>query len=149
MEKCRCVLLTSLSSACQFHGNKTHSIFHTETYTRKTFKRYLWFLKTIWILQQPNVLLRTFWWFVLVWRDNVPRHGRTSVEVFFLAVNTWDLLKYSWSKNVLKLLSMIDIGYPLIWQGDIGYPFIWQCDWIISMIINCILLFFVTVFLPW
>ena len=124
MGKCRCVLLTLLSSAYQFHHNRKHCIFHTEIYTQhktqdrkvrdlwKTFERFLWFLKTIWVLQQPNVLLRTFWGFVLIWRDNSPRKGRTRVKVFFSAVETWGLFKYSRSKNVLKHLSVNEIGWP-------------------------------------
>ena len=49
--------------------------------------------------------------FVLVWRDNFPRKGRTSVRVFFSAVKTWGRLRYNQSKNILKRLSMNDIGY--------------------------------------
>ena len=76
------------------------------------FERLIWFLNTICILEQLNVLLRTFWGFVLVWRDNFPRNGRTSVRVFFSAVKTWGHLRYNQSKNDLKHLFINDIGYP-------------------------------------
>ena len=49
---------------------------------RKKFERFLWFLKTIWILQQREVLLRLFWSFILVWKDNSPRIGRTNIKLF-------------------------------------------------------------------
>ena len=114
IEKYRCVLLTLISSTCQFHRNRKQYIFHTKIYKQhktqdrkvnnfwngKMFQRFLWSMKTIWILQQPSVLLRTFWSFVVVWRNNFPRKGRISVNFFFSAVNTRGLFKYNWSKNV-------------------------------------------------
>ena len=58
-------------------------------------------------------VLKSFWSFFLVSRDNSPRNGRASIKGLFSAVRTWGLFKYNWSKNVLKHLSMDDIGYPL------------------------------------
>ena len=49
----------------------------------------------------------------MVWRDNFPRKKRASVRVFFSAVKNWDCFRYSRSKNVLKHLSMNDIGYQI------------------------------------
>ena len=125
MGKYRCALLILLSSACQFTiigsiasstlkfiHNTRHKVVSKQSLKRKVFDRFLWFLKTIWILQQSNVLLRAFLSFVLVWKDNSTRKGRTSVKVFFSAFKTWGLFKYSWSENVLKHLSMNGIGYP-------------------------------------
>ena len=99
------------SSTLKFIYNTRHEVV-IQTIFKTEIIWFIWFLNTIWILEQLNVLLRTFWSFVLVWRDNFPRKGRTSVRVFFSAVKTSGRLRYSRSKNVLKHLSMNDIGYP-------------------------------------
>ena len=127
MGKCRCVLLTLFSSASQFHRKLHLPLWNLYTIQdtmlqgkrslkRKMFVSFLWFLKTIWILQQLNVLLKTSWRFFLVWRDNSPRKRRASVKVLFSAVNTWGLFKYKfkYNQNFLEHLSMNDIEYPFL-----------------------------------
>ena len=101
------------SSTLKFIYNTRHEVV-IQTIFKTEIIWFIWFLNTIWILEQLNVLLRTFWSFVLVWRDSFPKTGRTNVRVFFSAIKTWGCVRYNRSKNVLKHLSMNDIGYPFL-----------------------------------
>ena len=128
MCKCLCVLLTLLSSVCQFHSNRKYCNFHTEIYTQHKIQgrkvndlqngKHSRDFFDIWKLSWFYNNLMFFWgrFEIISWFEGV-----------FLQKNEEQLLRFSfqqlilevffsitdWSKNVLKYLSMNDMGYSI------------------------------------
>ena len=73
------------SSTLKFKHNTRHKVVSKRFLKRKTFGRFLWFLKTNWILQQPNVFLRTFWSFPWFEWTILQEKEKKDVKVFFSA----------------------------------------------------------------
>ena len=73
------------SSTLKFKHSTRHKVVSKRFLKRKTFGRFLWFWKTNWILQQPNVFFEKFLKFSVVWMDNSPRKGKKDVKFFFSA----------------------------------------------------------------